>query len=397
MLALAVVVGSAVARADGPMPVVDGQSVYELKNGNVALFVTETGGHMTALFARAGERLIAPYHTTPWQEEGLKLNPPILRVLRGDFFCLPFGGNGEAFNGETHLPHGETANGQWEHRGSVTHGDLMQLNLVLETKVRPGKVSKVLTLIAGHPAIYSTHKIEGFAGPAPLGHHATLALPETEGAFRVATSPIRFGLTNPTLFSDPAKREYQSLAIGARFNDLRRVPQLFKDAPDADCTRFPARRGYADLLCVVNDGDNRTPAWTAAVNVEAGYLWFALKDATLLPTTVLWIENGGRHGEPWRGRNNCLGLEDVCAHFADGLAASARDNTLTKEGVQTAVQLHADRPTSVHYIQGAVTTPPGFEVVERAEFTADGVTFISPTGLKIAVPVKHSFVFNGAF
>jgi hypothetical protein len=75
------------------------------------------------------------------------------------------------------------------------------------------------------------------------------------------------------------------------------------------------------------------PAWVAATNAEAGYVWFSLKDPAVLRTTVFWIENHGRHGHPWNGRNNCLGLEDVTAHFADGLAASTRDNVLTKEGV----------------------------------------------------------------
>ena len=42
-------------------------------------------------------------------------------------------------------------------------------------------------------AIYSHHVIEGFAGKTPLGHHATLAMPDQDGAFRIATSPFKFG------------------------------------------------------------------------------------------------------------------------------------------------------------------------------------------------------------
>jgi cobalt/nickel transport system permease protein len=37
----------------------------------------------------------------------------VLRVLRGDFFCLPFGGNATAWHGEKHPLHGETANREW--------------------------------------------------------------------------------------------------------------------------------------------------------------------------------------------------------------------------------------------------------------------------------------------
>jgi hypothetical protein len=81
-------------------------------------------------------------------------------------------------------------------------------------------VTKELSLVDGENVVYSRHLIEGFAGPTPLGHHATLAMPETEGAFRVSTSPFQFGMVAPGLFSDPAKAEYQALQIGGRFTDL---------------------------------------------------------------------------------------------------------------------------------------------------------------------------------
>src|SRR6186713_1357211 len=87
---------------------------------------------------------------------------------------------------------------------------------------------------------------------------------------------------------------------------------------------------------------------------EGRYIWFSLKDQGVLNSTVFWIENHGRHGHPWKGRNNCLGLEDVTAHFADGLATSMRENRLSKEGVSTTLELTADKPTSINYIQGLV-------------------------------------------
>ncbi len=262
---------------------------------------TRTGGHMTAAFDLGGATPIEPYHVSPWQEEGRKITPPILAVLRGDFFCLPFGANSEPFHGEQHPPHGETANSAWSKIADAASTDgVSRLTLVLETRARPGKVTKQIALVRGQPVVYSTHVVEGFAGPAPVAHHATLAMPEKEKMLRVSTSPFRFGLTKTTQFSDPALGEYQSLAIGERFTDLHHVPQIFKNAPDADCTSFPARRGFADLLCVVNEPSAKTggPAWTAAVNHEKHYLWFALKDPAVLPTTVFWIENHGRHGEP---------------------------------------------------------------------------------------------------
>ena len=373
---------------------VHSQSSWILSTPQVELAITATGGMMSPVtFYRDTEKAVQPYYMSPWQDEGLKLDVPVLVALRGDFFCMPFGGNNEAVNGETHPPHGEVAGSQWQFVDSQKSGPITTLKLELQTKARAGKVSKEIALIDGHNIVYGTDTITGFAGPAPLGHHATLAMPDKEGAVRIASSPIKFGMTNAGLFSDPTKGEYQSFAIGARFNSLTQVPLQFKGATDADVTQLPARQGFADLLQICYEPTEI--AWTTATRVDEGYLWFSLKDPSVLNSTVFWIENHGRHGSPWNGRNNCLGLEDVTAHFADGLRASTQPNVLTKAGVKTAVELSADRPTAIHYIQGVAKVPAGFEQVKTVEFTPGKVTFVSTTGQQVIVPVQHEFLKTG--
>lgn len=178
----------------------------------------------------------------------------MLVPLRGDFFCMPFGGNAEAKGSEQHVPHGESATETWQFAGREREANGTEtLTLTLATKVRPGTVTKQLILTPGQPVVYTRHVIEGFAGPVPLGHHATLAMPEEEGAIAVSVSPFRLGMTCPGVFSDPAKAEYQSLASGEAFTDLTRVPSRWKQPAEVDCSRFPVRRGYADLLAVVAD------------------------------------------------------------------------------------------------------------------------------------------------
>ncbi len=85
----------------------------------------------------------------------------------------------------------------------------------------------------------------------------------------------------------------------------------------------------------------------------------------------------------------------MTAYFADGLPASAEPNLLTKEGVKTAVELSTDHPTEVHYIQGVAKVPAGFEQVQTLEFTPGNVTFVSTTGQRVSVPVKHEFLKSG--
>jgi hypothetical protein len=107
------------------------------------------------------------------------------------------------------------------------------------------------------------------------------------------------------------------------------------------------------------------------------------------------MEHHGRHGFPWNGRNNCLGLEDVTAFFAAGLKASAEPNELTKQGIATAVTLQPDQPTAVHYLQGAVRIPAGFDAVASVEFSTGKAVFHAASGITVTVPVDHQFVLSG--
>ena len=390
----------AVAAADNAkIKTVHSQPSFIVATKEVELAITKLGAHMAPVtFFRDSAQPVQPYHISPWQDEkAAKMPAPVLVPLRGDFFCLPFGGNSDEVAGEKHPPHGEIVGDAWKPVSSKKTGAVTTLTLGIDTKVRKGRVTRELSLVDGQNVVYSRSTIEGFAGRVPLGHHATLAMPEKEGTVRIATSAFKFGMTCPALFSDPKQREYQSLQPGAKWTDLTKVPAAWKGASDADLTRLPARFGHADLVQIANEPWEKTggPAWIAVTYTVDGYVWFALKDPAVLNSTVFWIENHGRHGHPWNGRNNCLGLEDVTAHFADGLAASTKENTLTKEGVATAVTLRADQPTSVNYIQGVVKIPAGFENVQTLEFAPGTVTFVSTTGKRVTTPVRHEFVKTG--
>jgi hypothetical protein len=115
----------------------------------------------------------------------------------------------------------------------------------------------------------------------------------------------------------------------------------------------------------------------------------------VLNSTVFWMEHRGRHGFPWNGRNNCLGLEDVTAFFAEGLKASVEPNELTKQGIATAVLLKQDQLTAVHYLQGAVSIPQDFDAVAAVDFADAKVVFRAVSGASVVVPVDYQFVLTG--
>ncbi|MFW6065612.1 MAG: hypothetical protein ACOC9S_02220 [Planctomycetota bacterium] len=369
------------------------QPSWIIRSRDIELAVTKLGGHMAPVtFRRRSRRPISPYYVSPWQSEGLKIDEPVLLPLRGDFFCLPFGG-GE-YRGEKHPAHGETAGRTWRLAGCEQTAGVTTLTLTLRTRARAGKVTKHLRLADGHDAVYVSHTLEGFSGRMPLGHHATLAVPEKPGDMRIAVSPFRFGQTAPGQFGDPAAGEYTSLASGRRFRDLRKVPLIWASPRYGDCSRLPTREGFTDLLAVFARRDVKR-AWTTATVVSQRYLWFSLKDPRALPTTAMWISNRGRHGPPWNGRNRCVGLEDVCAYFDRGLAESVRANPLSKSGIPTAVELSPDKPTPVNYIEGAVPVPGGFDRVADVQFADDEVRFIAESGKSATATVKHDFLDTG--
>ena len=379
--------------------VIHSQPSFVLANEQVSVAITKRGGQMAPVtFKTRDGQQISPYYISPWQDEELANMPAeVLVPLRGDFFCMPFGGNASEYKGEKHPPHGETATGVWSFVDDETsRPDCSRLTLALDTHIRKGRVTKEIFLRERHPVVYQRHTVHGFVGPTPVGHHAILAMPDEKEVFAISTSPFCLGMTNPGVFSDPAQGEYQMLAVGKTFGDIKQIPTLFKDPDVVDCSRLPLQRGFSDLFAVVADIEalNGTPAWSAAVNTKEHWVWFSLRDPRNLPTTAFWLENHGRHSFPWNGRNQCLGIEDICGYFADGLAASVDANALSDQGVPTFVRSLEDAPLDIRSIQGAVSVPAIFDRVAEICFGDNEITLRSESGQLVTVPLNYKFVLG---
>ena len=151
-------------------------------------------------------RKLQPYSVAPWAEERTDpALPPILKALRGDFFCLPFGGNATPFGKERHPVHGETANARWQFRSLETGAGRTCLHLSLATKVRPGRVDKRIWLLEGQNTIYCQHVVSEMEGPMNLGHHAMLKFPDEPGSGLMSTSRFVYAQVFPGAFELPEK------------------------------------------------------------------------------------------------------------------------------------------------------------------------------------------------
>jgi hypothetical protein len=360
--------------------VIHGEPSLPLANSDVQLFVTPRAGQMAPVRFRIGKRWVQPYALAPWQPHEISENlPPILRVLRGDYFCLPFGSSAGIKD-----VHGETANAHWD---LVSEGPG---RLVMEMDVNAPKchVRKTLSIKSGHRAVYQEHLIEGLQGRYNLGHHAILLFPDKGGPYHVNTSPFHFGSVKPDAFSDPLAREYGTLKTGGHFTSLAKVP--LAQGGYTSLQRYPARQGFEDLVMMTSKpGDF---AWTAAT--LDGYVWISLKDPRTLPSTLFWLSNGGRHGYPWNGNHQRrLGLEEVCGHFSDGLETS-RKNLLKADGVPTTLAFKAKEAKSIRLIHLVHPVPQKFGMVESVERGKQDseIRVIGSGGRTIKVPVDWGFL-----
>jgi len=372
---------------------ISGQPAWELASDRTRLAVTQAGGHMAPVVFQLGRKEVSPYSVAPWAREKVPASlPPLIRVLRGDFFCAPFGGNATAFRGEKHPPHGETANADWQLEEMSADARQAQIHLSLPTKVRAGRVDKYLLLRKGETAVYTRNVISGMAGPMCFGNHPMVLFPDRERSGLLSTSRLQRGWVLPGLFENPAEGGYQTLKPGACFQRLDSVPAL--DGSKADLTSYPARRGFEDLVLLVHEA-RPDFAWSAVVFPAEGFLWFSLKDPRVLRSTILWHSNGGRHYTPWNGRHTgVMGIEDVTSFFHVGLAESARPNLLTRAGVPTKVDLRADERLVVNSIQGVAAIPRDFGRVRSINSVPGGIRFVDKAGRSTKVRLDLSYLYG---
>lgn len=365
------------------MDTIHGAPSYTLNTAEVELAVTQTAGHLAPVTFHLPGLKASPYSLSPWTPKQIDQSlPNLLTYLRGDFLCLPFGGQ------QNGPPHGDTANAAWQLVSASTH----QLTLTQTSTDTGATVTKNFTLIPGQHAIYCEHLITGLEGRWNYGNHPVLDLSNVPaGVARIATSAFRFGSVYAGEFSNPAAGETGVLKPSAEFASLTSVPM--KDGSRTDLTRYPARAGSDDLIMLVNEPASAAQpfAWTAVT--FPGYVWFSLKDVADFPSTLFWLSNGGRPGHPWEKRHlGRLGLEEVCSHFCDGVDV-AREDRLAAKGIPTSRLFRKDERVRLPLIQAAAAVPADFGQVQSIVPAGPAAVRITgENGRSITCPVNWQFL-----
>lgn len=354
---------------------------WPIQADRVSLAVTETGAHLSDVrFALDSGRTIAPMHTSPWEHEELPPDlPPILRVLRGDFFCAPFA-ESNVIPTEPRA-HGLPANGTW----TVIDHAPGALDLRLEGDVMGATVTGRYEVKPGHAIVYQRHTITGGDGRIPMAHHAMLT---ADPPLQLAFGPHICAGTPPTAPESPPNGR-SILSYPQDIPDLGKA--RLADGGIVDLTTYPFAEDHEDLWMVATDG-TAPLGWTAATSPD-GWVWFALKDPRVLPSTVLWLSNGGRTYAPWSSRHrHVIGLEEVRSYFANGHAASIADNALSRRGIPTAFDLTPGGRIVINYLFGVAPVPADFGAVADIRPDGDGVAITNVRGRSVHAPADLSFL-----
>lgn len=340
-----------------------------LSHGESALMLDPGVGNIP-LWRVAGR---SPLHAAPWRDEApVQADPAIPLVerrLAGDFFCMPFGRDDVAGD----PPHGLTANTRWE----VLNQDDSAAHLRLARPVRGASVDKHLR-IAG-PVLYQTHVITGGQGQITIAHHP---MSRMVSGGRLSVSPKRAVLTD-AVPQEPGRNLW---ALGQTRRDLFLATTM---GPLWDLRDYPAQHRVEDFCLLVEAPD--TPiGWSVLIRHAEDDMLVILKDARLMPVTMLWISNGGRAHAPWNGRHDgVIGIEDGCTAGTGGLAAALSPNRLSAMGVPSALTLGGR-----HVIRHAMLSlprPAGWKDVADVRVGAQDLTLTDSAGQNLVIPFDGGF------
>jgi hypothetical protein len=269
------------------------------------------------VFHADGARDFSPLQVAPWADEpGADVLPGILRRLRGEWPCVPFGrsdrpdlppGWGERSPGDP-WGHGFAAHHDWQW---IATDDPLTLALQIDPPAPLRRLTRTVRALADAPALEITLDIEvQQACTLPVALHPTLRL--DAGAVRLQLPAHRGGVTYPA----PAEPGISRLAPDRSFADLAAVPR--SDGGTLDLTNFPLPIDTEELLQL------RAPDGPVVLHyLDAGWTLQIDWDHALLPDLMLWVSHRGRRHAPWNGRHLALGVEPVNGLFDLGRVATA--------------------------------------------------------------------------
>lgn len=356
-----------------------------IKNSNVEVGVSEECGHLFPIRFFTAENIIEPMHIAPWENENLDPSlPPMLKMLRGDFFCAPFG-DSDLLKEESRS-HGSSANDSWE-QIELTK---TSMKFKLSQTIMGADLFKGISIREDESVVYQKHTFMGGEGKIPIGHHAML---KVKNKCYISFSDFIFAGTPPMpIESDPQKGR-SILKYPQRFTDLSLI-KLYDDN-STDASVYPFYQGHEDLYMVISRKDIHF-GWSALSCPNEGWLWFSIKNTNILPNTVIWLSNGGRYYPPFSSRHtNVIGIEETASYFHLGHKASIEANEISNLGFKTYIELIQNKEFEIPYLFGVAQVPSSFGKVKSITEADGGILIADYKGNTVFTKVNINFIKGG--
>ncbi|MFO1149038.1 MAG: hypothetical protein U1E62_11745 [Alsobacter sp.] len=301
-------------------------------------------------FVLADGRQVSPLHVAPWAHEPeAQEQPGILRKLRGEWPCAPFGYSvpsegwpepwarvmGDAEPDEE--IHGHCSNHAWTWQEG--EAGALSLSLAYPASSPVESVERIIRPDPSGPAVDIEFGIVvRRACRLPIGLHPVFRLPVEAGAATLDLGRFRQGRTYPHDLEPGAAL----FAADATFSTLAAVPARAGGVIDA--SRLPLAAETEELL-QIEGVDGRA----VLANPREGYGVELTWQTEHFPSLLLWISNRGRKGSPWNGRHVALGVEPICSPFGLGPRTALAENPIARSGVPTARQFAPGEPFVTRY------------------------------------------------
>lgn len=322
--------------------------------------VQSLGGMLGPVILRvADQRELDIMHVAPWSDmTAADRLPGVLRRLRGEWPCLPFGRTDVPRD----LPPGwstHAADDEWSHGYASNHhwrcveADARQVRLAIDypPDAAVASIERVISADPNAAALDISLTVHARrAARLPAGLHPTFRLPPVPGRVQVTLGRhdgIHSYPGNPPggisrLLSDHHSGQLDAMAGIDGALDLSRLPLV---APTEELVQVRAVRG-----------DGGAPLFALHYldyDAAVGMWW----DTVQLPDLMLWISNGGRVNFPWLSRHLAIGAEPVNSLFDLGRVATAPAGHPLAD--RLGVLLDPDRPLHLRYRIAAWSAPHG--------------------------------------
>lgn len=336
-------------------------------------------------FNLADGRSLQPMYIAPWADEpGTDDLPPLLRELRGELPCVPFGrtdlpdglyqahlnhspydssspgltrGSGSAAKPSSADPrvkpgdddkkweprnpgddweHGYSANNVWSHLESDPHFLRIGIDYPAESPIQ--RLERQITADPDQPALDISLTIWARRDvTVPVALHPTFRV----GPQGITVKPGHF--KEAVAYPVPAEPSVSQLQPNGSSSDLTAMPAI---SGTIDLTHLPIPMKTEELLQLI-DCAPPFSLYYDSEGVEMSLWW----DQGQLPDVMLWVSNGGRAAFPWNGRNYALGVEPVNGAFDLGrVAAPPTSHPLA---ARHGLALKKDQPTRLDYRMAA--------------------------------------------